>query len=274
MTFALSKSVAVITGAASGIGAALARSLAAKSCHLALVDRNAAGLEKSAASARELGVTVSEHVLDLTDAAAIVELPERVLAQHGRVNLLINNAGVSLAGSFAQTDLADFEWLMDINFWGVVRMTHAFLPALQRAPAAQIVNICSIFSIVAPDGQAAYAASKFAVRGFSEALRQEFRKSSIGVTMVHPAGVRTAIATSARQPKDVSEVDLARWRDRTTKVLTIEPDTAAGVIVAGIERRKPRILIGSEARLASLMQRLFPVDNWTMIRRGARLMGR
>jgi short-subunit dehydrogenase len=267
--FDLSGGVAVVTGAASGIGAALARGLAAKGCNLALADRDATGLAKSAAVAREKGVKVSEHVLDVSDAKAIAAIPEQVLAQHGRVNVLINNAGVALGGTFAQTDLADFEWLMNINFYGVVRMTHAFLPYLQREQKAQIVNISSIFGIIAPPGQTAYCASKFGVRGFSESLRHELIDSSIGVTVVHPGGIATNIAESARNPKGVNSDEVERRRKRARQMLTLSPDIAAATIIDGIETRAWRVLIGSDAKKVALIQRLFPVRYWNVIRRGA-----
>jgi short-subunit dehydrogenase len=263
--FNLSGGVAVVTGAASGIGAALARGLAAKGCNLALADRDAAGLAKSVAAAREKGAKVSEHVLDVSDAKAIAAIPEQVLAQHGRVNVLINNAGVALGGTFAQTDLADFEWLMNINFYGVVRMTHAFLPYLHREQKAQVVNISGI---IAPPGQTAYCASKFGVRGFSESLRHELVDTGIGVTVVHPGGIATNIADNARNPKGVNSDEVERRRQRARQVLRLSPDIAAATIIDGIETRAWRVLIGSDAKKVALLQRLFPVRYWKIIRRG------
>jgi len=267
--FNLSGGVAVVTGAASGIGAALARGLAAKGCNLALADRDAAGLAESAAAAREKGAKVSEHVLDVSDAKAIADFPEQMLAQHGRANVLINNAGVALGGTFAQTDLADFEWLMNVNFYGVVRMTHTFLPYLQREQTAQIVNISSIFGIIAPPGQTAYCASKFGVRGFSESLRHELVDTGVGVTVVHPGGIATNIAENARNPKGVNSDEVERRRKRARQMLTLSPDIAAATIIDGIETRAWRVLIGSDAKRVALLQRLFPVRYWNIIRRGA-----
>ncbi len=267
--FNLNGGVAVVTGAASGIGAALARGLSAKGCNLALADREAAGLAKSAAAAREKGVRVSEHVLDVSDAKAVATIPEQVLAQHNRVSVLINNAGVALGGTFAQTDLTDFEWLMNINFYGVVRMTHAFLPYLQREQKAQIVNISSIFGVIAPPGQTAYCASKFGVRGFSESLRHELIDTNVGVTVVHPGGVATNIAESARNPRGLNSDEVERRRKRARQMLTLSPDIAAATIIDGIETRAWRVLIGSDAKKAALIQRLFPVRYWNLIRRGA-----
>src|SRR5262249_40413312 len=157
-------------------------------------------------------------VLDVADHAAVAALPAAVLAAHGHVSVLVNNAGVALGGRFEQVAAEDFDWLMDINFGGTVRLTRAFLPALARERAAQLVNVSSIFGIIAPPGQTAYAASKFAVRGFSESLRHELETagSPIGVTLVHPGGVRTAISTNARLAKNLDAAEVAReqasWR--------------------------------------------------------------
>ncbi|HEV2130542.1 MAG TPA: SDR family NAD(P)-dependent oxidoreductase, partial [Longimicrobiaceae bacterium] len=198
MKLVLQEGVAVVTGAASGIGRAMALALAARGCHLALVDRNAESLEETARQAEERGVRVSWHPLDVTDGDAISALPGAVLAQHGRVTILLNNAGVTLIGRFEEVTLEEFRWLLEVNFFAVVALTGAFLPILLRQEQAQIVNVSSLFGIIAPAEQTAYSASKFAVRGFSEALRHELEGSPVGVTVVHPGGVRTAIATSAR----------------------------------------------------------------------------
>ena len=261
--------VAVLTGAASGIGAALAANLARRGMHLALVDLNAAGLEATAAQARAADVTVSTNVLDVADHAAVAALPAAVLAAHGRVTALVNNAGVALGGLFQQVSAEDFDWLMAINFGATVRLTRAFLPALGRERAAQLVNVSSIFGIIAPPGQTAYCSSKFAVRGFSESLRHELQMSGspIGVTLVHPGGVRTAISENARlaQGLDAAQVqsERANWRS----LLVLDPATAAEVIATGIERRAPRVLVGSDAKGAAIVQRLFPVTYWKHVAR-------
>jgi len=268
MNFPLRGGVAVITGAASGIGAALAESLAARGCNLALADMNAAGLEGVAARARDRGVTATAHELDVADESAVTAFPDQVLTGHGRVSVLVNNAGVSLGGTFDQVPPADFEWLFSINFWGVVLMTRAFLPLLRREPAAQLVNLSSIFGIVAPPNQTAYAASKFAVRGFSESLRHELEAegSSVGVTVVHPGGVRTNIATSART-SGLTEAELASQAAHWRAFLRLSPDAAAERIARGIERREKRVLVGRDAQQVALIQRLFPVGYWRPIER-------
>ena len=261
--------VVVLTGAASGIGAALAVNLARRGAHLALADLNAVGLEATAVQARAAGVTVSTHVLDVADHAAVAALPAEVLARHGRATALVNNAGVALGGLFADVDADDFDWLMNINFGATVRLTRAFLPVLAREGTAQIVNVSSIFGIIAPPGQTAYAASKFAVRGFSESLRHELETagSPIGVTLVHPGGVRTSIAENARLAKGLDGAEVARERANWRSLLALSPETAAEIIAVAIERRAPRVLVGSDAKGAALVQRLFPVGYWKHVAR-------
>jgi short-subunit dehydrogenase len=266
---ALRGGVAVITGAASGIGAALAVDLARRGMHLALVDLNAAGLEATAARARAAGVTASTHPMDVADHAAVAALPAAVLAAHGRATVLVNNAGVALGGLFEQVDADDFDWLMAINFGATVRLTRAFLPVLAREAAAQVVNVSSIFGVIAPPAQTAYSASKFAVRGFSESLRHELEMhgSPVGVTLVHPGGVRTAISENARLAKGLNPEDVQRERANWRSLLALAPETAADVIAAAIERRDARVLVGKDAKAAALVQRLFPVTYWKHVAR-------
>ncbi len=259
--------VAVITGAASGIGAALALALARRGMHLALLDRDAAGLQATAARAAAAGVRTSTHVIDLADAGArtaIAGLPAAVQAAHGGATVLVNNAGVALGGSFDLVAEDDFDWLMRVNFEATVRLCRAFLPLLARQPAAQIVNVSSIFGIIAPPGQTAYCASKFAVRGFSESLRHELQmaNSPVGLTLVHPGGVRTAIAENARLPAGVDAATLAEQQAAWRKLLTLSPEAAAERIAVTIERRAPRVLVGQDAVRAAWVQRIFPVDYW------------
>ena len=269
MSLPLHGGVAVVTGAASGIGAALAEALAARGCGLALADVDAAGLNGVAEPARRRGVAVSDHRLDVADEGAVAAFPAAVLAEHGRVGVLVNNAGVALGGRFEQTDPADFEWLFSINFRGVVRMTRAFLPVLRREPgAAQIVNLSSVFGIVAPPGQAAYAASKFAVRGFSEAMRHELEAEGarIGVTVVLPGGVRTAIAANARRG-GMGEAERAAQAELWERLLRLPPEAAPERIARGIERREKRVLVGRDARRVALVQRLLPVGYRSVLER-------
>jgi short-subunit dehydrogenase len=256
---------AVITGAAGGIGRAIAVSLARRNCHLALADIDEVGMAGTAELTREYGVRVSRHRVDVADRAAVAEFPNVVAAEHNRVDVLINNAGVAVGGTFEQVAEEDFEWLFEINFWGVVRMTRAFLPLLRASGDARVVNLSSVYGLVAPPEQAAYAASKFAVRGFSEALRHELKGSGVGVTVVHPGGVATSIAEKARVPAGVTEEEIARRHKKYRKLLRMPPEVAGEMIVRGIERRQARVLVGSDARAISLIARVLPVSYWKLL---------
>lgn len=256
---------AVITGAGGGIGRAIAVSLARRGCHLALADIDEAGMEGTADLVRDKGVRVSRHRLDVADRTAVAGFPALVAAEHKGVDLLFNNAGVAVGGTFEQVSEPDFEWLFEINFWGVVRMTRAFLPLLRASDDARLVNLSSVFGMVAPPEQVAYAASKFAVRGFSEALRHELEGSNVGVTVVHPGGVATSIAEKARVPAGVSEEEVARRHERFRKLLRLPPEVAGETIVSGVERRQSRVLVGSDAKLISLIARALPVSYWKVL---------
>ena len=258
---------ALITGAGSGIGRAIAQTLAKRGCHLALADINEAGL---AQTADQIGraVRVTRHRLDVSDAGAVEAFPKQVLAEHGGVDVLVNNAGVALGGTFEQVTAKDFEWLFSINFWGVVRMTRAFLPTLRASRDARLVNLSSIFGIIAPPGQTAYVASKFAVRGFSESLRHELRASSVGVTVVHPGGVATSIARSARLPPGATEQQLEGRLKAIESKLTLSPAVAGEKIVSAAERRRPRVIVGLDARIAAAAERISPVNYMALLGRG------
>ncbi|MBC2667895.1 SDR family NAD(P)-dependent oxidoreductase [Novosphingobium piscinae] len=264
----LAGKVAVVTGAASGIGRAIASALAARGCHLGLADLNEAGLAETAASLGS-GVRISLHRLDVADRDAVAAFPAIVTATHGQVDILVNNAGVALGGRFEQVSEADFDWLIGINFHGVVAVTRAFLPHLQQRSEAQIVNLSNIFGIIAPPGQAAYAASKFAVRGFSEALRNELAMtdSPVGVTVVHPGGIKTAIANNARVPAHVDPEEERRQRTHFAAVLKMPPQQAGEIIVRGLAARRPRVLAGTDAKIVALIERLMPVRYWQLLTR-------
>ena len=268
----LENRTAVVTGAASGIGRAIAISLAKRGCHLAICDVNDAGLAATAASINAPSsngspVRVTQHHLDVSDRNAIRAFPEEVLAQHPGVDILVNNAGVALGGTFEQVSEEDFDWLLSINLFGVVRMTRAFLPALHKSDDARMVNLSSIFGVVTPPGQTAYCASKFAVRGFSNSLRYELRGTRIGVSVVHPGGINTNIARSSRTPKHLSEDEASRAKAYAQKALTMPPERAGEIIVQGIERREARIFVGKDAKALAFLERLAPVKHWSMVER-------
>jgi NAD(P)-dependent dehydrogenase (short-subunit alcohol dehydrogenase family) len=249
--------VAVVTGAGSGIGRALAQDLAKRGAQLALADVNTAALEETRTL---LGSAVARsYSVDVGQAAAVEDLARQVQRDFGRASLLVNNAGVALFGTFAEVSLEDMEWLVRINFWGVVYGCKFFLPLLEREPDAHIVNVSSVFGLIGPPGQTAYASSKFAVRGFSESLREELRAvSSIKVTSVHPAGIATRIAGSARSGRGVAANARQQAEEAFKKVATISPEEAARVIVKGILGNKTRVLIGADAYRIDRIQRLFP----------------
>ncbi|HET6841873.1 MAG TPA: SDR family NAD(P)-dependent oxidoreductase [Candidatus Angelobacter sp.] len=249
--------VAVITGAASGIGRALATELASAGAQLALADVSAAGLEETR---RLLGSAAARtYTVDVGDPAAVEAFAAKVGEDFGRVSLLINNAGVALHGTFAEVSLKDMEWLLRINYWGVVYGCKLFMPLLQREPEAHIVNVSSVFGLIGPPGQTAYASSKFAVRGFTEALRYELQGTNIHVSCVHPGGISTAIADNARLGEKANAQEAAKLKARFKKITPTTPEEAARVIVKGILNNKPRILIGSDARRIDAIQRLVPI---------------
>ncbi|HKV62418.1 MAG TPA: SDR family NAD(P)-dependent oxidoreductase [Candidatus Acidoferrum sp.] len=263
----LSSGVAVVTGAGSGIGRALAQQLAAAGSALALADIDEAGLLETAQSLEKKSGLVTTHVVDVADEAGVSSFAEDVSKRHERVTLLINNAGVALEGTFEEISLDDFRWLMNINFWGTVYGVKYFLPTLKREKRAHIVDISSVFGLIAPAGQPAYSSSKFAVRGFTECLRHELDGTPVRVSCVHPAGIRTAIARRARIGAGVKRTGLDEKVARFEKFFRISPEEAAARILRGVERSEPRILIGSDAYRIDVLQRLRPGTYWKTLTR-------
>jgi NAD(P)-dependent dehydrogenase (short-subunit alcohol dehydrogenase family) len=278
-TMNLENRTAVITGSASGIGRAIAVSLARRGCNLALADVNDAGVSETARMAQlaqtdpsnhtapRTALRISQHHIDVADRGAVAAFPEAVIATHSAVDILVNNAGVAVGGTFEAVTEEDFEWLFEINFWGVVRMTRAFMPLLRKSDDARVVNLSSIYGLISPPGETSYSASKFAVRGFSNSLRHELAGSNVGVTVVHPGGVATSIADNARVPKDMPPQDIARRRALAKKALTMPPATAGEIIVQGIERRSPRVLVGNDAKFLAFLERLAPISYWKIFMR-------
>ncbi|MCS3452687.1 MULTISPECIES: SDR family NAD(P)-dependent oxidoreductase [Bradyrhizobium] len=268
---AISGSAAAVTGAASGIGRALAHELALRGCDLAIADRDEAGLRAAAAEiAKASPRKVTVHRLDVSEPDQITAFAEAAVTAHPSLNILVNNAGVALLGEFGEFDQAQMEWLFNINFWGVVHGTRAFLPQLSRQREAHIVNISSIFGIIAPPGQSAYCAAKFAVRGFSESLRHELAvaNSPVRLSVVHPGGVATNIARSSRAGTGVTDnARRAQSIERFDALARTTPTAAAQRIIAGIEKNQPRILIGKDAYFMDLLQRFRPATYWKTMQR-------
>jgi short-subunit dehydrogenase len=268
---AIRGAAAALTGAASGIGRALALELAARGCDLALADRDEAGLQTlSAEIARAHPRKVTVHGVDVAQPDQIAAFAKDATAAHPGLNIVINNAGVALMGSFNEVEQAQMEWLMNINFWGVVHGTRAFLPHLSQQREAHIVNLSSIFGIIGPPGQTAYAAAKFAVRGFSESLRHELQGegSPVRVSVVHPGGVATNIARNSRSGAGMTDNNRrAQSIERFDKAAKTKPQTAALRIATGIENNAPRILIGKDAHIMDLLQRLLPGTYWAVVAR-------
>ncbi len=250
--------VCVVTGAASGIGRALALKLASDGALLALSDVNTAGLEETRNLIGEQSNRVRIDTLDVADADAIEAYPALVRDSLGDASYVFNVAGLTRLGSFADTPLSSFEKIMDVNFWGVVRMSKAFLPHLERTKGG-LVNISSLFGLIGYAGQTHYCASKFGVRGFSETLASELEESGISVTSVHPGGVATAIARNAKvdaMPEHAS--DKAQLEAEFDKAARTSPEKAAEIILAGTARGKRRVIVGNDAKIISFFQRLFP----------------
>jgi short-subunit dehydrogenase len=267
---AIKGAAAAITGAAGGIGRALALEMVSRgAAGLALADRDEAGLRAVAA---EIGnkAKVTTHRVDVGDAEQIKAFAQAAIAAHPTLNILVNNAGVALLGQFTEIDQAQMEWLININFWGVVHGTRAFLPHLAGQREAHIVNLSSIFGIISPPGQTAYCAAKFAVRGFSESLRHELEmaESPVRVLVVHPGGIATDIARNSRTGAGVTDnARRTEMIDRFDKVAKKSPAAAAMHIAGAIEANKLRLLIGSDAKFAEIIQRLRPATYWGLLGR-------
>lgn len=252
---------AVLTGAASGMGEQMAHQLADRGTHLVLIDRDEVRLKNvlDQITIRHPDLEVYIEIADLSDVPAVETLVERVLAVSPRVDLLVNNAGVALGGAFADLTAEEFDWVLDINFRAPVALTRGLLPALLASPGSHIVNVSSLFGLIGPAGQSAYSSSKFAIRGFSEVLRHELEPRGVGVTTVHPGGIRTRISETARVAASATEDEAERGKKAFAKLLTYPADKAASQILDGVEHRKGRVLIAVSAVVPDLLARAFPV---------------
>jgi short-subunit dehydrogenase len=267
---------AVVTGAAGGIGAALASGLASRGSSLVLVDRDADGLEAVATGIRTAhpALAVTTYVADLSDAEDTRRVADAVATGHPEVTLLVNNAGVALGGRFDQVTAEEFDWVLAVNLRAVVTLTRALLPTLKAHPGSHLVNVSSLFGLMAPAGQAAYATSKFAVRGFTEALRHELADDGVGVTCAHPGGIRTRIAENARVGSGVPAEEGERGKREFARLLTMDPAEAAEVVLTAVERRRPRQLVGWSAVVPDLLVRLVPASYGRVLARLTALAGR
>jgi short-subunit dehydrogenase len=265
--------VAAITGAGSGIGRSLAVQLAKRGCHLALSDIDETGLAETADLAGSVGVKISTQRLDVADRTAVHEWADRVVADHGKANLIVNNAGVALGATVEGMSYDDLEWLMAINFDGVVSGTKAFLPHLKAAGEGHIVNISSVFGLLGIPSQSAYNAAKFAVRGFTEALRIELDVEACGVsaTTIHPGGIKTNIARNARIDESVAALgqDPADAKQGFERLFITSPKRAATVIIKAIEKDKRRAMIGPDAHVINFVSKLPPSVYQRVIAAGA-----
>ncbi|MEE4302383.1 MAG: SDR family NAD(P)-dependent oxidoreductase [Pseudomonadales bacterium] len=257
--------VAAITGAGSGMGRALALELVRRGAAVAISDVNADGLAETERLVTELGGSVCAHVVDVADQQAVAAWAAAVVAHHGRVHMIFNNAGVALMQSVEKLRYEDYEWLLSINLWGVIHGTREFLPYLQQVDEAHIVNTASIFGVVAFPTQSAYNAAKFAVRGFTEAIGQDLADTHIRVSCVQPGGVKTGIVKSGRMDMGDNEgptpEEIAEQFERAA---ALHPEQAAQIILRGVERERMRILVGKDAHVLAWLQRLFP-ENYAKV---------
>ena len=259
----LAGNTTVITGAASGMGAAIARRLSTRGVRLALLDRDAEAL---AVLTADLDADATAHVVDLRDDDAVFATAAEVTATHPRINALITCAGSSMLGTLEQLTMEEMRWLVDVNLWGTLSITKALLPALRRAPSAHITHLGSVYALAAPAGRIPYAMSKFAVRGFSEALRHELEDTSVTVGIVHPAGVRTGIILHGRYAASIDPAVAARAASAQAALYHTEPEVAAAQIISATERRRARTMVGREARLVDLVARIAPTRYWRAMR--------
>lgn len=255
--------VAAVTGAGSGMGRALSLALARRGCSLALCDVDEAGLDQTLReleAVRTPNLQITWQMVDVADQAAVEQFAAAAVAAHGNVHFVFNNAGVSLTGPVELLPYADFHWLMNVNFWGVVHGTRAFLPYFRAAGSGHVVNTSSVFGLIGVPTQSAYNASKFAVKGFTDALRAELHGTGVDVSCVMPGGVKTAIVRRSRYVMRGNDVptreDAAREFERHAR---LTPDAAAEQILDGVARRRARILVGRDAKLIGFALRLVPV---------------
>jgi len=270
--------VAAVTGGASGMGRSLGVALAKRGCHVALSDVNEAGLEESARLARAYGTKVTTQRLDVADRDAVYAWADQVVRDHGRCNAIFNNAGVAFGSTAEGSKYEDMEWIFAINFWGVVHGTKAFLPHLRASGEGHVVNTSSLFGLLAFPGQSSYNATKFAVRGFTEALRIELEMTNapVSATSVHPGGIKTNIARAARRCSSIEELGVKNddsSAERFERLFRMTADDAAEVILRGVLKNQRRVLVGSDAKMFDALQRALPEKyHWLIVRASKRFL--
>lgn len=251
--------ICVITGAASGIGAACAHAMASQGAVIVGTDLRADMLAETKASVEAEGGKMHTYLVDVADRDAMFDLAAEVEKNHGGADLILNNAGVAFGASVAEMQLDDLKWLMDVNFWGVVNGTQAFLPHLIKKNSGHVANVSSIFGLISVPTQSGYNAAKYAVLGFTDALRHEMRGTDIGVSTIHPGGINTNIVRHARLPQGPeAEIEREEAIERFAQFTMTQPDGAAKVIIKGVKKNKARILIGPDAHVVDWIKRLFP----------------
>lgn len=262
--------VAAITGAGSGMGRELAIHLAKMGCHVALSDINPEQLAATKQLLANYDVNVTMTILDVSDNKAVEAWADSVMSDHGKVNFIFNNAGVALYSTVEGSSISELEWVMNINFWGVVYGTKAFLPLIKNSVKqsqfgehGHIINISSLFGLTAQPSQSAYNSSKFAVRGFTESLRQELNIQNCGVsaTCIHPGGIKTNIANSARGNESIHDIGMSTGPKAIrsfNKFLKFDANEAAWIILQAAATNQQRCLIGNDAKIVDAIQRVFP----------------
>ena len=275
--------VAAITGAASGIGKSLAIELAKRNCNVALSDVDVDGLANTVNEIKSLdaNIKISSALVNVADREAMHQWADNVVKDHGKVNLVFNNAGVALGGTVQDTEYADYEWIIDINMWGVLYGTKAFLPYIKQAnEEGHIINVSSVFGLFSQPTQSGYNLSKFAVRGFTESLRQELdiENGKISVTSIHPGGIKTNIARNARMSTSMEALTggatSENMRNKFESLFMTTPEQAANTILKGVLKNKRRVLIGPDAVVLDLMQRSMPVTYQKLVTTSFKWIGR
>jgi len=270
--------VAAITGAASGMGRYLGERLAKRGCHVALSDVNEDGLEESARLARAHGVKVTTQKLDVANRDAVHAWADQVVKDHGKCNAIFNNAGVAYGATAEGFDYSDMEWIFGINYWGVVHGTKAFLPYLRASGDGHVVNTSSLFGLMAFPGQSSYNATKFAVRGFTEALRIELEMTNapVSATCVHPGGIKTNIARAARLHSSIESLGVkndGKSHERFERMFRTTSEDAAETIIRGVLKNQRRVLVGTDAKIYDALQRVVPGKyQWVLVQAAKRLV--